>query len=61
MFGEIILISGISLVAGLTSKVLEDSGKEKIAKKLDICYHVGMGAYAIRLLNKMFDEISDFL
>lgn len=61
MFGEIILIGGVSLIVGGTSRLLEDIGKEKAARTLDVCFHIGMGVYAIRFINKLFDEVTEFL
>ena len=62
MFGQIILVGGLTLFSALLEKLLEELGKEKHAQMLGLATKCGLGIYAIKEINSVVKEATkDFM
>jgi hypothetical protein len=58
MFGEIILIGGLTLFSAVVEKILEELGKESTATALGLVTKGGLALYAIKEINSVVREVT---
>lgn len=59
MFGEIILVGGVTIICAGVEYCLETMGKERESHIVGVITKAGLGVYAIKQLNQVFRELTN--